>query len=118
MTCDINYRAEVGDTALNLLCPFTFEGTKLLATSTSAVEWYKSHAHISFLSEVIKLNMKESKDQKIFGGFVVFLYYIKGKSWKYKATSKEKAESIKKSWVTSKEKAESIESHQKKKLKV
>ena len=31
-----------------------FEGTKLLATSTSAVEWYKFHAHILFLSEVFK----------------------------------------------------------------
>ena len=30
-----------------------FEGTKLLAASTSAVEWYKSCAHTSFLSEVI-----------------------------------------------------------------
>ena len=36
-----------------LPCPFTIEGTKLLAASTSAVEWYKFHAHTSFLSEVI-----------------------------------------------------------------
>ena len=33
----------------------TFESAKLLATSTSAVEWYKSHAHTSFLSEVIQI---------------------------------------------------------------
>ena len=33
----------------------TFEDTKLLAASTSAVEWYKSCAHISFLSEVIQI---------------------------------------------------------------
>ena len=30
---------------------FTFESTKLLATSTSAIEWYKSRAHILFLSK-------------------------------------------------------------------
>ena len=34
-----------------------FKGTKLLAASTSAVEWYKSHVHTSFLSEVIKILM-------------------------------------------------------------
>ena len=55
--------AEVsGNSALP--CPFVFESAKLLATSTSAVEWYKSHAHILFLSEVIqilqiKLNVNE-----------------------------------------------------------
>ena len=32
-----------------------FEGTKLLAASTSVVEWYKSHVHTSFLSEVIQI---------------------------------------------------------------
>ena len=32
-----------------------FEDAKLLATSTSAVEWYKSRAHTSFLSEVIQI---------------------------------------------------------------
>ena len=31
----------------------TLESTKSLAASTSAVEWYKSHAHISFVSKVI-----------------------------------------------------------------
>ena len=36
-----------------LPCPFTFEDAKLLAASTSAVEWYKSCAHTSFLSKVI-----------------------------------------------------------------
>ena len=34
----------------------TFESAKLLAASTRAVEWYKSCAHISFLSEVIQIN--------------------------------------------------------------
>ena len=29
-------------------------GTKLLATSTSAVEWYKSRAYTSFLSKIIQ----------------------------------------------------------------
>ena len=38
-----------------LSCPFTFEGAKLLATSASGVEWCKSHAHSSFLSEVIQI---------------------------------------------------------------
>ena len=33
------------------------EGAKLLAASMSAVEWCKSCAHISFLSEVIQINM-------------------------------------------------------------
>ena len=42
----------------------TFESAKLLAALTSAVEWYKSRAHISFLSEVIhsyvgQLNVNE-----------------------------------------------------------
>ena len=41
----------------------TFESTKLLATSTSAVEWYKSFAHTSFLSKILiimcQLNMNE-----------------------------------------------------------
>ena len=32
-----------------------FEGAKLLATSMSAVVWYKSRAHISFPSEVIQI---------------------------------------------------------------
>ena len=31
------------------------EDAKLLAASTSAVEWYKSHAHTSFLSKVIQI---------------------------------------------------------------
>ena len=31
--------------------PFMFQGAKLLAASTSAVEWYKSHTLILFLSE-------------------------------------------------------------------
>ena len=35
-----------------LPCPITFKGAKLLATSTSAVEWYKSRAHTLFLSQV------------------------------------------------------------------
>ena len=35
--------------------PFTIEGAKLLTTSTSAVEWYKSRAYTSFLSEVIQI---------------------------------------------------------------
>ena len=35
----------------------TFESAKLLAASTSTVEWYKSRAHISFLSEVIQILM-------------------------------------------------------------
>ena len=56
MPCAINL-AEVSDTVLCLVlslpCPFKLEGAKLLSTSTSAVEWYKSHAHTSFLSEVI-----------------------------------------------------------------
>ena len=30
-----------------------FESTKLLVALTRAVEWYKSHAHISFLSKVL-----------------------------------------------------------------
>ena len=34
-----------------------FKGTKCFAASTSAVEWYKSRAHISFLSEVIQILM-------------------------------------------------------------
>ena len=39
-----------------LPCPiYTFESAKLLATSTSAVEWYKSRGHISFLSKVIQI---------------------------------------------------------------
>ena len=38
-----------------LPCPITFESAKLLAASTRAVEWYKSHAHTSFLSEVIQI---------------------------------------------------------------
>ena len=38
-------------------CPMTFENTKLLAASRSAVEWYKSCGHISFLSEVIQILM-------------------------------------------------------------
>ena len=38
-----------------LPCPITFEGAKLLATSTSTLEWHKSHAHISFLSKVIQI---------------------------------------------------------------
>ena len=45
-----------------LPCPMMFESAKLLAASMSAVEWYKSRAHISFLSEVIhmgQLNMNE-----------------------------------------------------------
>ena len=33
-----------------IIYPFTFEGSKHLAASTSAVEWYKSCAHISFQS--------------------------------------------------------------------
>ena len=32
-----------------------FDGTKLLAASTSPVEWYKSCAHILFLSKVIPI---------------------------------------------------------------
>ena len=36
----------------------TFESAKLLATSTRAVEWYKSRAHISFLSKVIQILMR------------------------------------------------------------
>ena len=38
-----------------LPCPITFKSAKLslLAASTSAVEWYKSHAHTSFLSEFL-----------------------------------------------------------------
>ena len=32
--------------------PFMFEDAKLLAASTSAVEWYKSCAHILILSKV------------------------------------------------------------------
>ena len=31
----------------------TLEGAKLLTTSTSSVEWYKSHGHTLFLSKVI-----------------------------------------------------------------
>ena len=38
-----------------LPCHIMFENTKLLAASTSAVEWYKSRAHTSFLSEVIQI---------------------------------------------------------------
>ena len=34
-------------------CPFTFKGAKLITASTSAVEWYKSCAHTSFLSKVV-----------------------------------------------------------------
>ena len=36
-------------------CPIMFQGAKLLATSTSAVEWYKSCAHTSFLSKTIQI---------------------------------------------------------------
>ena len=36
----------------NLPRPFTFEGAKLLVTSMTAVEWYKSSAHILFLSQI------------------------------------------------------------------
>ena len=36
-------------------CPITFEDAKLLTASTSAIEWYKSRAHTSFLSEVIQI---------------------------------------------------------------
>ena len=36
-----------------LSCPFTFKGAKHLTVLMSAVEWYKSRAHISFLSQVI-----------------------------------------------------------------
>ena len=38
-----------------LPCPMMFESAKLLATSTRALEWYKSCAHISFLSKVIQI---------------------------------------------------------------
>ena len=34
-----------------LPCPIMLDGDKLLAASRSAVEWYKSHAHTSFLSK-------------------------------------------------------------------
>ena len=34
---------------------YTLEGAKLVTASTRAVEWYKSRAHISFLSEVIQI---------------------------------------------------------------
>ena len=36
-----------------------FEGAKLLAASMSAVEWYKSCAHTSFLSEVIFIQCEQ-----------------------------------------------------------
>ena len=36
-----------------LPCPIIFKGAKLLAASTNAVEWYKSHIHASFESEVL-----------------------------------------------------------------
>ena len=38
-----------------LPCLCTFKGAKLLTASMSAVEWCKSRAHISFLSEVIQI---------------------------------------------------------------
>ena len=41
--------------------PFTFESAKLLATSTRAVEWYKSRAHISFLPEVIYVSTQRER---------------------------------------------------------
>ena len=34
---------------------YYIEGAKLLAASTSAVEWYKSHAHTLFQSQVIQI---------------------------------------------------------------
>ena len=37
----------------SLPCPFMLEDAKLLAASTSALEWCKSCAHTSFLPEVI-----------------------------------------------------------------
>ena len=50
-----------------LPCPFTFEGAKLLAASISATQWCKSHAHISFQSQVIfyicQLNVKEYNER-------------------------------------------------------
>ena len=62
----------------------TFEGAKLLAASTRAVEWYKSHAHILFLSEVIsnsyvgQLNVNEvySYHPKIRSYYSVFLQCV------------------------------------------
>ena len=53
MPCAIDFSR--GFCYSTLPCPFTFEGAKLLATLTSAVEWYKSHTHTSFLSEVIQI---------------------------------------------------------------
>ena len=38
----------------HVLLQCTCKGAKLLAALTSAVEWYKSCVHISFLSEVIQ----------------------------------------------------------------
>ena len=40
------------------LCPIMLEGAKLLAASMSAIEWYKSRAHIVLLSEVIQILSK------------------------------------------------------------
>ena len=45
--------------------PFMFVDAKLLAVSKSAVEWYKSHAHNSFLSEVIQYYVPTHHEQSI-----------------------------------------------------
>ena len=44
-----------------------FESAKLLAASMSSVEWYKFHAHISFLSEVIQILMWANSHERGIG---------------------------------------------------
>ena len=69
-----------------LPCPFTFEGAKLLATSTSAVAWYKSRAHTSFLYKVYymyQLNVTEVLYRRtlvyqtaVYKYYTRYMYYI------------------------------------------
>ena len=56
MSCTIEF---IGGFWYSIFFTCTFEGAKLLAASMSAVERYKSSAHISFLSKIIQLNMNE-----------------------------------------------------------
>ena len=43
MPCAIDFSRGFWYGTCTLPCPFTFKGAKLLATSMSAVEWYKSY---------------------------------------------------------------------------
>ena len=45
-----------------------------LAASTSAVEWYKSHAHVSFLSEVVQILMYADSKWTRYSWLYMYIY--------------------------------------------